>query len=364
VDVSAVSGGDSAAESGTQQITVTIIDDDSGSSTTFEKGVNFTSGNDYILQRGTARSTLPICLDQNWSESIVNGSTQSDKGQPWGAAVVFQVDSFPGSLNTTSNGNELHYRSLWSQSYGSDQNSYRISLDVLAGGRLHFYVGKVPTSANDTTFLRWTSAANLIQTNQWYGFYVDYDGGKLNNNYPANVQRNYNRFRIWQVHMDNGTTTRLTSYGSNSNWRSYNSINSSQLCTSDSSKTNTYFVGSQYNNTKEFRGQIASNVVTTLKLGRTLPDATEIKLLVTDPNRWLTDYKVGNSYRLPNATGLTNSFTIGGANEATATKVWLMGNGTNDSNTRIRNQVNNTHGASILDFEGSSPPDIQNVTVH
>ena len=80
MDVSAVSGGDSAAESGTQQITVTIIDDDSGSSTTFEKGVNFTSGNDYILQRGTARSTLPICLDQNWSESIVNGSTQSDRG--------------------------------------------------------------------------------------------------------------------------------------------------------------------------------------------------------------------------------------------------------------------------------------------
>ena len=43
-----------------------------------------------------------------------------------------------------------------------------------------------------------------------------------------------------------------------------------------------------------FHGQVASMVVTTLKLNDPMPNDAEIKAMITDPMGWLNDYKVGN----------------------------------------------------------------------
>ena len=154
----------------------------------------------------------------------------------------------------------------------------------------------------------------------------------------------------------------LTGYGlvntDNGTW-SYNNSVSNNI-------GGRFYVGSQYQNNKEFQGQIASVVVTTLRNGQTLPDATEISMIVNDPMKWLNDYKVGNKWRQPNLEGSgseLSGFALGNDNNgAKGTKVWLMGDGTNDSDGNIRNQVSNGSSTQELLSGGSPTPAIQNIS--
>ena len=83
-------------------------------------------------------------------------------------------------------------------------------------------------------------------------------------------------------------------------------------------------------------------VVTTLRLNQPMPTNAEIELMITDPVKWLSDYKHGNSFRVAYAQN-EQTFVNGAtyqSNSVTATQVWLMGDGTNDSySNMIRNQV-------------------------
>ena len=73
-----------------------------------------------------------------------------------------------------------------------------------------------------------------------------------------------------------------------------------------------------------------------------MPNDAEIKMMITDPKKWLSDYKDGNLFRV--AYAQNEQTFINGAtfqsNSVTATQVWLMGDGANDSySNMIRNQV-------------------------
>ena len=329
-----------------------------GSSTSFTKGVNFTSGNGYLVQHLSDSDELPLKLSGQGDSSINNGNTTST-GQPWAVAVVFNPSSIPtGNVNVS-------YRSLWSQAPGIDQNSYRISLDLIPNGRVRFYFGKNYDSSNNNNWYKWTSNTNFVSSNNWYGLYIDYDGGRRNHGSGSSSDRlkNFNRFRIWQVNLDNGTATRLTRYGQadtdNGSWKYNNNVGNDIV--------GQFYVGSQYQNNKEFEGHIASTVVTTLRNNQPLPDATEISMIVNDPMNWLNTYKVGNNWRQPDREGTVNEysgFASGNDNNgAEGTKVWLMGNGTNDSYDNIRNQVSNASEAQELNMVGMSSGDIQNITV-
>ncbi len=326
--------------------------------TSFTKGVNFTSSNGYLIQNASAAGQLPLYLSGQGDSSLNNGSTTAN-GQPWAVGIVFNPSSIPtGSPDT-------NYRSLWSQAAGTDMNGYRISLDLIRDGKIRFYFGKNYHSSNNNNWYKWTSNANFYSSNNWYGLYVDYDGGRRNyGNSPYSERvKNFNRFRIWQVNLDNGTATRLTGYGlantDNGTWSYNNSVGNNI--------GGRFYVGSQYQDNKEFQGQIASAVVTTLRNSQTLPDATEISMIVNDPMKWLNDYKVGNNWRQPNLEGSGNElsgFALGNDNNgAKGTKVWLMGDGTNDSNGNIRNQVSNGSSTQELISGGSPAPAIQNISL-
>ena len=107
--------------------------------------------------------------------------------------------------------------------------------------------------------------------------YIDYDEGRRNygNGTYSERVKNSNRFRIWQVNLNNGTATRLTGYGlantDHDTW-SYNNCVGNNI-------GGRLYVGSQYQDNKELQGQIASAVVTTLRNSQTLPDATEISMI-------------------------------------------------------------------------------------
>ena len=76
-----------------------------------------------------------------------------------------------------------------------------------------------------------------------------------------------------------------------------------------------------------------------------MPSTAKINKMVTDPQSWIDDYKVGNDYRVANGTqNFTNFQRItthgNGTYTAGATQVWLMGDGMMDSySNMIRNQI-------------------------
>ena len=62
--------------------------------------------------------------------------------------------------------------------------------------------------------------------------------------------------------------------------------------------------------------------------------------MVTDPMKWLQDYKVGQSFRRSHQSESTGNFQFGDSYSFLSTQVWLMGDGSNDSySNMIRNQV-------------------------
>ena len=165
------------------------------------------SRNGYLIQNASAAGQLPLHLSGQGDSSLNNGSTTAN-GQPWAVGIVFNPSSIPtGSPDT-------NYRSLWSQTNvaAGDQNGYRISLDLIRNGKIRFYFGKNYHSSNNNNWYKWTSHENFVSSNNWYGLYFDYDGGRRNygNGTYSERVKNSNRFRIWQVNLNNGTATRLT----------------------------------------------------------------------------------------------------------------------------------------------------------
>ena len=106
-------------------------------------------------------------------------------------------------------------------------------------------------------------------------------------------------------------------------------------------------------------------VGTTLKRNATIPDATEIALMVTDPVKWVTNYKVGNSYRIPNSASENSNFQVGDTQPAQATQVWLMGDVSTDSYANgMRNYVEpNDQNWSKLQLNSMQANDIQTVNI-
>ncbi|MEC8261415.1 MAG: hypothetical protein VX032_13425, partial [SAR324 cluster bacterium] len=105
-----------------------------------------------------------------------------------------------------------------------------------------------------------------------------------------------------------------------------------------------------------FQGKISSTVATTLGVGTALPDDTEVSVMVRDPMGWLSSYKVGKSWRAPNnSTGdFGSNFASGSNTGEQGTKIWLMGDGTNDSSSNIANQVNNSDSNQYLQLNSAS----------
>ncbi len=69
-----------------------------------------------------------------------------------------------------------------------------------------------------------------------------------------------------------------------------------------------------------------------------MPTEAEIKMMLRDPQQWMTDYKIGKAYRLPYSS---TEFTFQRYNSGAAysTQVWLMGDGQLDAYAQIRNNV-------------------------
>jgi hypothetical protein len=74
------------------------------------------------------------------------------------------------------------------------------------------------------------------------------------------------------------------------------------------------------------------------------PGSGEITAMVTDPRKWLTNYKVGENFRKtgPNAPGTCcDIFALNDEWSSLSTQVYLMNDVGGDTHERIKNQVQN-----------------------
>ena len=88
-------------------------------------------------------------------------------------------------------------------------------------------------------------------------------------------------------------------------------------------------------------------------------------MMVRDPQQWLTDYKVGNAFRLPWAGGDSGfNFNLNDGSASYSAQVWLMGDGTNDAYSQIRNQAfPATQSYTPMDMISMVSNDIETVNI-
>jgi hypothetical protein len=176
----------------------------------------------------------------------------------------------------------------------------------------------------------------------------------------------------------------FASLGSNlsvtANWTSYGNR-------MDRTVAGDFTIGGRGNNSN-FHGKIASMITTTLigqgnythstinsqQPGGLMYNDAQIELMITDPVKWLADYKVRHGvyntsapFRSP-ASGYTiQPFLIGSSTTApSATQVWLMGDGASDSYSNgIRNYVNTAdQNNTKLQLNSMVSNDIETVNIN
>ena len=295
------------------------------STTPWNKAIEMDGVNNYTIQKSNNDNNSPLRRNLTPTSTVVAGKTVLS-GQPWAVSTVFKAT------------NILEHE-LWSLDDGTQ--SFRLA-DI--DGKLHFHYG------TPTDHIHFESTTQIVPTNAWNAVYVDYNGGTTGTTL-GDVSDYYSRFRIKTVDLNTGVVTDVPG-----SWTNANNGYTGTL-------TGSTFVGTQYLDTNDFQGDIASHIQTTLNCDTVLPIDAEILEFVTDPMNWLTTYKVGLAYREPDATATTANFQIDGTPEANSTKVWLMGDGLADVFPRIHNEVKEGLISSRLLLVNMTAEEIINVII-
>ncbi len=289
--------------------------------TSWTKALDFSGSNEHAKQVNAITQVQALRLG-GYGVAVANNpdSTKTaDDGYsfPFATSIVFRIDG---------NNSNQH---IWNMGEGASNNNDNIYLRLDSARGLYFGWGR-GSDVNECLI------HNYLQTNAstWYGVYIAFKGGRFNygNLTDANLADAFD-IRIisgvWDYApslADNKSTT--------ANW-----TNGGNNARTDLSITGDFTIGGRGNN-RSFHGKVASMVTTTLKRNDTIPTDAEILLMITDPIKWVNDYKVGNDYRYPNTTSNYTNFQVGDTQPAYATQVWLMGDGGSDSYANgIRNYI-------------------------
>jgi len=313
--------------------------------TDWDKIVDFSGGNQQLktatqssaynaLRMGNSSVTVP-------ANSDATKTSDSSNSRPWATAIVFKSDG---------NSSNQH---IWNSGEGAATGVDNIYLRVDASGDLYFGYGR----NNYTGQFNECRIDTSISSSTWYGVYITMKGQRLSSS-NATATNLANAFDIRIMSSADSFNSVGSNLSTSSNWITTGGR-------MDRSITGDFTVGGRGSN-RNFHGKVASMVITTLNRNATIPADAEIKLMITDLEKWLADYKAGNVYRLP-ASITISTWGSYSADQygAQATQVWLMGDGTNDSYTNgIRNQAlpgDNTN--TKLLFLNMASSDIETVTI-
>jgi hypothetical protein len=197
--------------------------------------------------------------------------------------------------------------------------------------------------------------ASSISTSQWYGIYVAHKGARYSAS-DATATNLANAFDIRVMSTGDSFASVSASLSTSSNWTSTGN-NMARTITGD------FTIGGRGSN-RNFHGKVASMVVTTLMINVDMPTDAEIKLMITDPVKWVTDYKVGNTFRYADSNSL-GTFAINQNASCFATQVWLMGDVESDSYSNgMRNYIQPyDQNYTKLQLNSMQSNDMENVTI-
>jgi len=319
--------------------------------TDFNKAIDFSGGSEHLSQTNNHQNVNPFAMS-NLGVSVPHNSntaktSANSNSRPWAITTIFQ------------SGRHSSNQHIWNYGEGSGSNDDNIYLRQDASGNIYFGWGR----SGGLNECKIYTIANS-QTSDWFGVYIGHTGYRSTLGTASNLAL---AFDIYIMTSDNGDN--FTTLGSNkstsTNWTA-GSTGGNMTRAFDSSSVLT--IGGRASN-RNFHGKVASAVVTTLRTNQLMPIEAEIKLMITDPVKWTTDYKVGNAYRRP-YTNSDNStvFAVGpygSSTSAYSTQVWLMGDGTSDNYSNgVRNYVYpGDQNYTKLQFNSMASNDIETVTI-
>ena len=296
------------------------------------RGINFSGSPERMEQYST--SSNHQALKMNGKAVVIaphadlTRTSNDPNARPWAVTCVFKWDGTVGD------------QYIWAQSNGNNNTNDNIYLKVDSNNRLLFGWGR-NTSLNEVDL------GFAIDQYTWYGVYVLHKGQR----YDANGATQQNLADAFDIRIM-GADTRFgysflsqfqsitSNYSTLAKWSDPNSRYGSRM---DRAQPGTFCIGGRlaYDN---FHGIVAQCVVTSIRSDQPVPTEPEIKLMIADPMKWLTDYKIGQPFRLNWSGGDAGwSFGLNQGTEGRCTQVWLMGDGATDVYPDIRNQVHATN---------------------
>ena len=343
--VTVTRGNSYGSTTGSFKLTVTDVAPPQTNDTPWTKALDFSGSNEHAKQVGTNTNYTPIGMDglsATSSAPSISGNTSGHVySRPWASTIVFKVDRHSSNQH------------IWNLGDGSGNNDDNVYLRVSASGRLYFGWGR--GSANNECEL-YDIAYNQVAV--WWGVYIAFNGTRLSAS-NATASNLAQAFDIRLMSTIDGFTNLGSNLSTTSNWVTTGNR-------MDRAFSGNMTIGGRGSN-RSFHGKVASFIATTLRINQPMPTDAEIELMITDPVKWMNDYKVGKTYRVASsqaeATFISTSYL---SNSAFATQIWLMGDGTMDSySNMIRNQVyQNDQNYTKLNLISMVSNDIQTVNIN
>ena len=328
---------------GTFDIQATDVAPVQTNDTPWTKALDFSGGSEYLRQAASYYTVSPMHMNgyaTNIAAPSNSGYTANGASvRPWATAIVFKID------NVSAN------QHIWNSGEGAGNGDDNIYLRLDSSKKLYFGWGREGQGYNECTI-----QAAALGHNDWYGVYIANNGTRQSGS-NATATALAAMFDI-----------RLMNSGSN-NWTIGSNLSIPSAWTStgadmDKAVTGDLTIGGRGSN-RSFQGKVASMVVTTLRINQPMPTSAEIDLMITDPTKWLDDYKVGEAFRTNTSSSDFTGFAIGTESCYRATQVWLMGDGTYDAYPNgIRNQVGvDDQNTTEMQFNSMVSNDIETVNI-
>ena len=338
---------------GSITVTATDVAPANTMATPWTKALDFSGSNEYAKLVSNHKDNSALRMQSMGIAAgapVTAGNTSNDYyARPWATAIVFRYDG---------NSSNQH---IWNSGEGSNTNNDNIYLRIDASGNLYFGWGRVPN--HNECYVRGLGTG--YQTNNWHAVYVAHTGERLSAS-NATSSNLADCFDIRYMASNYGNFATLTNNISTSgNWTSGNTgVSMTNSVMGD------FTIGGRSGN-RNFHGKVASMVVTTLMNNQLMPTNAEIIEMITDPQGWVADYKLGNSFKATNQGGggtmvFPSSVPTTNASAYRSTQVWLMGDGTSDSYSNgMRNYIQPTdQNNTKLQLNSMVSNDIQTVNIN
>ena len=344
---------------GTMSVTATDVAPVNTNDTPWTKALDFSGGAEHTKQVSSSLFVQPLQMGGLANTVDLGTTSQGDtsnntSSRPFATSCVFKADRH----NST--------QVIWNQGEGSSNGDDNISLVLDSNGDISLTWGRQGSGVNKCRIVQ------NISSSTWYGVSIAHNGVRLGGG-NASASNLADCFDIRLMSSADSFVSISSNLSTSSNW-----ISTGQRM--DRTVAGDFTIGGRGSSSYlSYHGKVASMVVTTLLQGgypsAQMPEGTMVgedqaKLMITDPIKWVDDYKSrlgsGNPnglFRKSAERFATNYFTFGGAYQHTY--VWLMGDGTSDSYSNgVRNYINTAdQNYSKMQLNSMVSNDIENVNI-